>query len=340
MVFSRPARIATILGVVLLIVLLALGYWLFRPLPVNPVPASFHHYDLTKGSFVALDPPPEIFAIGLSYAKHIAETASQFDPDAAPPVFRKDLRSFVRTGASVAVPDSNKLFAAAEKLEPGLGESLRKEHPELSPLLDYEGELGFVLQEDIDPEDLGKPDFVPKLGFFISNDLSARTLAIMGEDQPNRYDYWGVSKSFPGFMPVDGQAWVPNEPVANGIPSVVIETKVNGETRQKQSTDQLIYTPLQILRFIHTTYPESPLRKGTMVLTGTPGGVALKAPRWLMRAGDLVGMSRFKKLSIKLDSDLSTFLKPGDQVVVSGEGLGSVTVRITGNAVGHQRLPE
>ena len=105
-------------------------------------------------------------------------------------------------------------------------------------------------------------------------------------------------------------------------------------------TSRSLYTPLQVLRFIHASYPESPMRKGTMVLTGTPGGVALKAPRWMMRAGDLVGMSRFKKLSIKLDSDLSTFLKPGDQVVVSGEGLGSVTVRITDNALGHQQVTE
>ena len=323
------SRFAAIVGVVLLLAMLAVGYWLFRPLPVKPVPASFHHYDLNQGSHVPLDPPHEIFAIGLSYAKHIQETASEFDPDAVPPVFRKDLRSFVRTGANVAMPDSDALCAAAEELESGLGKMLRKEYSSLSPLLDYEGELGFVLLEDIDPQALSAPDFIPRLGFFISNDLSARTLAIMGEDQPNRYDYWGASKSFPGFMPVGGHAWVPDEPKANGIPSVVIETKVNGQTRQKQTTDQLIYTPLQMLRFVHTVYPESPLRKGTIVLTGTPGGVALKSPRWQVRLANLIGMSRFKKLSIKLDSDLSTFLEPGDHVVVSGGILGSVTVTIT-----------
>lgn len=161
----------------------------------------------------------------------------------------------------------------------------------------------------------------------------------MGEGQANRYDYWGVSKSFPGFMQFGERAWVPNEARANGIPCVVIETKVNGEIRQRQSTADLIYSPLQILRFIHQTYPESPLRKGAMVLTGTPGGVALKAPRWLIRAGNLMGMSRFKKLAIKLDSDTSTFLKPGDRVEVTGEGLGSVSVEVTGGGPGLTKNP-
>ena len=328
MILSK-SRVGTIVVMVLLLAMLAIGYWLFRPLPVKPVPATFHHYDLNQGSHVPLDPPPGIFAIGLSYAKHIEETASGFDPNAVPPVFRKELRAFVRTGANVAMPDTDALCASAEEIEPGLGKILREKHPDLSPLLDYEGELGFVLLEDIDPQALDAPGFVPRLGFFISNDLSARTLAIMGEDQPNRYDYWGASKSFPGFMPVGGHAWVPDEPKANGIPSVVIETKVNGQTRQKQTTDELIYTPLQMLRFIHMMYPESPLSKGTIVLTGTPGGVALKSPRWQVRLANLIGMSRFKKLSIKLGSDLSTFLKAGDRVVVSGGKLGSVTVTIT-----------
>jgi 2-keto-4-pentenoate hydratase/2-oxohepta-3-ene-1,7-dioic acid hydratase in catechol pathway len=328
-VIAPKTRIAAIIGLPLLLAMLAVGYWLFRPLPVKPVPATFHHYDLNQGSHVPLDPPPGIFAIGLSYAKHIEETASDFDPDAVPPVFRKDLRAFVRTGADVAMPDSDALCAAAEELEPGLGKMLRKEYSALSPLLDYEGELGFVLLEDVDPQALSAPGFIPRLGFFISNDLSARTLAIMGEDQPNRYDYWGASKSFPGFMPVGDLAWVPDEPRANGIPSVVIETKVNGQTRQKQTSDQLVYTPLQMLRFIHAAYPESQLHKGAIVLTGTPGGVALKSPRWQVRLANLIGMSRFKKLSIKLESDLSTFLKPGDRVVVSGGKLGSVAVTIT-----------
>ncbi|MCH7224826.1 fumarylacetoacetate hydrolase family protein [Haloferula sp. A504] len=315
------------LGIVVLAVA-ALLYHLFRPLPVTPVPAVFHEYDLGEGRFVALEPPSEVFGVGLSYAKHIEETASDFDPRSGPPIFRKHPRAVVGSGSIVMLPGAGALASAVEGLEPGITEKLKAEDLQLSCLLDYEGELGFVLLEDVDPVELGRQDFVPQIGFFIANDLSARSIAILGEGMANRYDYWGLSKSFPGFMPVGGRAWIPDVPVANGIPPVIIETKVNGENRQRQVVTELVYTPRQMLRFIHETYPDQPLGKGMMVLTGTPGGVALKSPRWKVRLANAIGMSRFTKLSIKQDGDTTQFLKPGDEVTVSGGPLGSVTVTI------------
>ncbi|KPK16183.1 MAG: hypothetical protein AMJ62_06790, partial [Myxococcales bacterium SG8_38] len=291
-------------------------------------PATLQCYDLGNGSYVPLEAPPQAFGIGLSYAGHIEETASAFDPEAMPPVFRKDPRALVRTDATVAMPDTDALCETADSVEPGLGETLRRKYDAISPLLDYEVEMGLVLLEDIDPRSLDDAGFVPRLGFFIANDLSARTLAILGDGQPNPHDYWGASKSFPGFMPVADRAWVPNEAKQDTIPCVVIETIVNGEVRQTQSTDDLIYTPRQMLRFIQTKYPETPLEKGTIVLTGTPGGVAMKTPRWLVRLSGLLGLSRFTKLEAKLGSDTTAFLKPRDQVVARGKGLGKVTIRI------------
>ncbi len=65
-----------------------------------------------------------------------------------------------------------------------------------------------------------------------------------------------------------------------------------------------------------------------MVLTGTPGGVALSAPRWLVRLGGILGLDRFKKLgSLNSEDSMAKFLKDGDKVLVKGEGLGSVTVK-------------
>ncbi len=324
------SNIAIVVGLVVLIALLALGYYLFRPLAHKPVPARLHCYDIAQGSYVSLEAPPEAFGVGLSYAAHIEETASSFDPHAAPPIFRKDPKALVRTDATVAMPTPKQIAQAANALESGLGDALLQERPEVSALLDYEVEMAFVLLQDLSPDALADPAFAPELGFFIANDVSARTLAILGEGRPNRLDYWGVSKSFPGFMPVADRAWVPNETRPNGVPCVVIETTVNGEVRQQQSTDDLIYTPVQMLRFIHAKYPESGLKKGTFVLTGTPGGVALNTPRWLVRLGNLIGLSRFKKLAAKLDGDTSRFLKPGDRVVTRGTGLGKVGIAIGG----------
>lgn len=313
----------------LLVVLAALGYYLFRPLPVEPTPADFHCYDLGQGAYVPLEVPEQAFGVGLSYAGHIQETASEFDPDATPPVFKKSPRGAVRTDANVHFPTPDELIQTADAFELGLGETLRADFPDLSPLLDYEVEMGFVLFEDIDPSQLDSPTFAPRLGFFIVNDVSARSIGILGESRPNRYAYWGVSKSFPGFMPIADKAWAPEEATPNGIPCVEIETIVNGEIRQHQSTDNLIYTPVEMLRFIHAEFPDAPLKKGTIVLTGTPGGVAMTTPRWLARLGNLLGLSRFRKLSTKLDGDTSRFLRAGDKVTVRGQGLGKVSVTIT-----------
>jgi 2-keto-4-pentenoate hydratase/2-oxohepta-3-ene-1,7-dioic acid hydratase in catechol pathway len=328
-------QVVAIAGIVVLIALLALGYYLLRPLPDKPVPADFHCYDTDQGSYVTLEAPPQAFGIGLSYAAHIEETASKFDPNASPPIFRKHPRALVRTGAEVAMPGPAELIAAAEALEPGLAVRLQAVPGELSALLDYEVEMGFVLLEDLSPAALEDPEFAPQIGFFIANDVSARSIAILGEGRPNRFDYWGVSKSFPGFMPVADRAWIPNETKPNGVPCVIIETRVNGEVRQRQSTDDLIYTPAQMLRFIHAKYPDARLHTGTFVLTGTPGGVALTTPRWLVRLGNLIGLSRFKKLTAKLDGDTSRFLKPGDRVVTQGEGLGKVSITIGGADAKH-----
>jgi 2-keto-4-pentenoate hydratase/2-oxohepta-3-ene-1,7-dioic acid hydratase in catechol pathway len=40
-------------------------------------------------------------------------------------------------------------------------------------------------------------------------------------------------------------------------------------------------------------------------------------------------LDRFKKLEISLGKDQSRFLKAGDEVIVRGEGIGSVEVTIT-----------
>lgn len=322
-------KLAALVGIILLVAILALAYYLFRPLAHKPRPAAFHWYDLARGSYLPLEPPPQAFGVGLSYAAHIEETASKFDPTEPPPIFRKDPSALVRTGAEVAIPGTDALVEAAESLEPGLGRALREKWGELSALLDYEVEMGFVLLDAVDRASLDETGFAPRLGFFIGNDVSARTLAILGEGQLNRFDFWGVSKSFAGFMPVADRVWVPDEAKPNGIPCVVIETTVNGELRQKQSTSNLIYTPVQMLRFIQAKYPDTTLEKGTIVLSGTPGGVAMKTPRWLARLSNLMGLTRFKKLAAKLGGDTSRFLSPGDHVAMRGQELGEISIVIT-----------
>ena len=72
----------------LLLFALAFGLYLNRDLPHEIKPATFNCLSLNDGTFIDFDTLPNtIYGIGLAYAKHINETASDFDPQGDPPVF-------------------------------------------------------------------------------------------------------------------------------------------------------------------------------------------------------------------------------------------------------------
>ncbi len=322
--------IGLFLGVLLLFAI-AFGLYLNRGLPHEIKPANFNCLSLDDGKFIDFDAlPNNMYGIGLAYAGHINETASDFDPNGDPPVFIKANNSITKNGSLVKIPSHQTMLNAVEQLESGISDKVNQQFKSLPALLDYEVEMGFVLLEDIPAENLNNTNYAPKIGFFIANDFGARSVAVLGEGQENRYDYWGISKSFLGFTPIGEKVWIPNEFKANSIPCITIETQVNGEVRQHQMTNDLIYTPLQMLQSIHRKYPNKLLQKGDMVLTGTPGGVMMSAPRWLVRLAGIVGMGRFDKLAnlTSNEVDVAKFLKAGDKVMVKGEGLGSVEVEI------------
>ena len=310
---------------------LALFYlYLDRGLPQEIQPAQFTCLASDQGYFSQENIKfKNIYGIGLAYAKHINETASEFDANLPPPVFRKFTSSIVKGDSDVTTPTHNELLAMTEQLEPGIGKALHDNNMNLLPLLDHEAELAFVLLESVTVKDLENPSFIPKIGFLVANDLSARSIAILGEGQKNRYEYWGASKSHPGFAPISDRIWVPNIYLPNAIPCIRLQTYVDGELRQNENTKNLIYTPADMLRFIQKKYASIPLSKGDLILTGTPGGVIFNVPRWKARLAELLRLDRFKKLAIsQKESSAEKFLKVGSSVHISAEWLGSISVTI------------
>ena len=315
------------------IAVLGLAYWLFRPLPNVPQPAAFHCLPTgpDDAALAALDvAPTRIYGLGMTYSGHIDETAWRYDPDVPPPIFTKATDSMLRGDGVVAMPSRQDWLDAAEKMEPGLASILDDEFPDLPVLLDYEVELGFVLLDDVTIEQLADPGFAPQLGYFIANDLTSRSFQVLGRGQPNKFEYWGAAKSFPGFTVVGKEMWVPVVQAPDSIPCVTITTTVGGEIRQQQSTADMIYAPKQMLRFVSEAFPDAPLQQGDMVFTGTPPGVAFAVPRWRLRIAELAGFGRMKSLGVVTDShrDDPRFLQPGDRVTVSSPLLGTSTVLI------------
>jgi len=309
------------------------GCYLFTPMVRIPRPASFNHLwqDVESGRLQPLEiNPKNIYGMGITYAAHLKEVGAEFDPDTPPPVFKKELTALNKSGSPVRMPTRQDLIDAAEGIEAGLGARLAKDYKELNALLDYEGEMAFVLLEDVDWKSIKDPQYAPRLGWFLVNDLSARTIAILGDGKPTRYDYWGASKSFPGFLPVGQKMWIPNEHSPDSILSVVITTSVNGRVRQRQSTSDMMYTPREMLMYISQKYPDELPGKGDIVLTGTPGGVAMQVPAWKAWLANVLDLDRFMKLFFSIASGRSNkkFLKPGDRIVVSGGVLGELETSI------------
>ncbi|MBW1893537.1 MAG: fumarylacetoacetate hydrolase family protein [Deltaproteobacteria bacterium] len=277
--------------------------------------------------------PKKVFGFGLTYPGHIAETQCGYSPGKIPPIFKKGIIALNPSHDTVYLPTHAQIISALEKLEPGIDTKIKEEYGdiEIPPMVDYEVELAMVLLENVAWEKLPDENYMPAVGYFLANDISARSLAVIGEGMNNRYDYWGASKSFPGFLPLGKKVWVPDVPQANATFCTILTTKVNGEIRQQQTTEKLLYTPKEMLSFIYTGYNSDLPMKGDIILTGTPSGVALQVPKWKRCLANFFGIGRFTKLAklIEVEKDGKLFfLKDGDRVEISGGVLGSISVAI------------
>jgi 2-keto-4-pentenoate hydratase/2-oxohepta-3-ene-1,7-dioic acid hydratase in catechol pathway len=278
------------------------------------------------GSWIDLPPPRDVFGAGVTYRGHANETGGAIEPGAPPPVFRKAIAAWLPSGDAVATPSSDAMLAALDAIEPGLAGEMRGRMPWLPALLDYEVELGIVVLAPASRSDLavGK---LPRLGWFLANDLTARACQILGEGQADPLRYWSVAKSFAGFLPVTPRAWVPDA-VEDRPPQIQLRTRVNGAARQDGAAADLAYKPSQLLAAAAAIAGRD-LDTGDVVLTGTPPGVALRVPRWKRKLAELM-LDRFGKLDAAIDMYVggAGFLRPGDTVEIDGDILGSRTVTI------------
>ncbi len=196
-----------------------------------------------------LSNPPRLFAIGLNYRGHAAETKSALP--AAPVVFFKMQTAIIGPGEAIVLPKNS--------AEP-----------------DYEAELGFVI---------GKGGFrIPAAawrehvyGYTIINDVSAR-------DVQRSTSQWSLAKSFPTFCPM-GPAIVTQEEIADPH-ALAIGLSIDGEVMQNSNTNELIFGVPDLIEYISSI---TPLLAGDVVSTGTPAGVgAGRNPKRWLKPGETV----------------------------------------------------
>ncbi len=291
--------------------------------------------NFAKGSEISFK-PKYILALGLTYEDHLKEAREEVDHLIGPPIFVKNTKSFLpkKEGNVASIPSESEILLDAEKLEPGISNLIREKYsPGTFPImLDYEGELGIYFHEDLRLDELEKDFLSPdKMSFFVANDLSLRSLHILGEGQVNRHQYWGISKSFKTFLPVSGLKKTVNALSLNEWPDLLIETYVNNELRQSASLATIAYSPKELFGHIIKRIGLEKIPAGTALLTGTPSGVALRVS-WLKKTlATYLKLNRFSRLKLMAKQSKgpkSLYLKHGDKVSVRIESIGEVTTYI------------
>ena len=163
--------------------------------------------------------------------------------------------------------------------------------PKGSQKMDYEVELGIVIGSRasyVSEADAAKH----VAGYCVVNDVSER------EFQMERGGQWTKGKSADTFCPIG--PWLVTADEVPDPGKLQLWTEVNGERRQNSNTADLIFGVKQIVSYVSHFMTLEP---GDVLPTGTPSGVAMgfKPPR---------------------------FLKPGDRVRLSVEGLGEQNQRL------------
>lgn len=292
--------------------------------PSRAVPADMRALDpeRTPGRSWPLElAPKRIHALGLTYAAHINETGSD---DAGPAVFAKAASSLLRHGDTVASPSRAAMVEAVSALDADLGARLAARFTALPPLLDYEVELGLLLLDDVRAADLAEPGFAPPVAWFLANDVTARTVQVLGEGRADRMAFWGAAKSFPGFLVAGPLLWAPDVPQAEACIDVTLTLTVNGAPRQRGRTLDLVAAPRELLLVAARATPSGLLERGDVVLTGTPSGVAFTVPAWKRRLAALLP-GPFGRLSaaLRAHADNPRMLAVGDVVEMSAGVLGT-----------------
>jgi acylpyruvate hydrolase len=127
----------------------------------------------------------------------------------------------------------------------------------------------------------------------VLNDVTTR-------DWQYRSPEWLQGKTFEATTPFGPYLVTPDELPGGTAPALTLSCSVDGELVQKAGTDDLVFSPGELVRYASTILT---LRPGDVIATGTPGGVghARKPPRYLRDGARLVteisGLGRLENVA-------------------------------------------
>lgn len=193
--------------------------------------------------------PGKIFAIGLNYADHIAESKMEAPSRQV---------WFTKAQTSINGPFDPVLIARG------------------TATADYEVELVAVVGKRGKhiPADRAHEHV---FGYCVGNDVTERMWQHAGPQ-------WSLGKSFDTHAPIG--PWITTADAVPDCHALGIRCLVNGELRQNSNTAHLVFNLWQQIEHLSVGMTLEP---GDLIFTGTPGGVgAAMDPRRFLKAGDVV----------------------------------------------------
>ncbi len=188
------------------------------------------HYPLAEIKLLPPVKPTKIVAVGLNYKDHADEL--KIDPPQEPLLFLKPPSAIIGHYGCIV-------------------------YPSISNRVDYEGELAVIIGK------IAKcvaeerwTEFI--FGYTCFNDVTAR-------DLQSKDGQWTRAKGFDTFAPLGPWIETQLDPT-----SLILETYLNGECRQRSNTANMIFPLSRLVSFISqimTLYP------GDVIATGTPAGI-------------------------------------------------------------------
>ncbi len=193
--------------------------------------------------------PGKIWAIGLNYADHIAE--SNMGTPERQVWFTKALTSINGPSDPILIARGTMTTDYEVELVAVIGK--RAKHVSAADAKDY------------------------AFGYCVGNDVTERMWQHAGPQ-------WSLGKSFDTHAPIG--PWITTADELGDPHDLGIRCLVNGEMRQNSNTAQLVFDLWQQIEHLSVGLTLEP---GDLIFTGTPGGVgAAMDPRQFLKAGDVV----------------------------------------------------
>lgn len=196
--------------------------------------------------------PSKIFCLGLNYRSHIEEMGAE-------------------------LPKFPTLFAKFPAALIGARDPIQL--PEASSMVDWEGELAFVIGRRV--RNATADEALSAIGgYTICNDISMR-------DWQWRTTEWLQGKTWDRSTPLGPALVTPDE--VDHAADLLLRCEVDAELMQETRTSDLLFKPADIVSYVSTFVTLEP---GDVFSTGTPGGVGagMQPPRFL-RPGEVVRTS-------------------------------------------------